>query len=436
MVDKEMNNKKKSMPNSFDASFWSQFAKGNWEEKPLILKNVNAPLMNIDDSTIFSMLVAYSDRCRKFKNVKGIKLFVDGQLQYEEDVLQVLPVRKDKTLLGYHKRMEKLFPDYCLVCDELLRVENEKWDLLTDFLQDLFQWVGFPNRFAEVGLYLGNYRKTPFGVHVDGCGVFSFPLIGTKKFRLWTPQYVKRNPKLERAHHFSQHKKSSLLLEADPGDMTYWPSNAWHIAESNGSFNATWSVGVWLDRSYMNVITETVNPLIEKKLQALGQSVTSENINYNKSGKVSSKSKQMEQAILKIKTLTKGELEEQLQLQRLIHASKFGLKNRDESRSVVKINIQDSIQSRVSQKPILWFQPKRLKNVGPAWFGYNGVLVEIPFSNRKRKSSALLKLVTDINLKKKCKLTNYLVDSKSLKQDLESLKVLHQAGAFSICVEN
>ncbi|MBO9666314.1 MAG: RNA methylase, partial [Bdellovibrio sp.] len=245
-------------PVQLDQKFWQNFAKNYWEKKALLLKNVQSSIHEISADEVFKLLVLYADLCRKRHDPEGFKFFIDGFKADAGDVLQVLPEKKDRSLQGYHARMEKLFPDYCLVCDELLTVNLNKQHLLTHFTNSLYHHIGFPNRFTEMGLYLGNYRKTPFGVHVDSCGVFSFPVAGTKSFRLWTPAFVKKNPALDRAFNYDKYKKASELLQAGPGDMTYWPSSAWHIAESDGSFSATWSLGVWVDQPHKNVFSESL----------------------------------------------------------------------------------------------------------------------------------------------------------------------------------
>ena len=174
---------------ALDQEFWKHFAKNIWEKQALALKNVKSGLLEMSAAEIFDLLVLYSDRCRKLNDPEGFKFYIDGFKAGPEDVLQVLPEKSDKSLLGYHQRMEAEFSDYCLVCDELLQVNLKKQHLLTDFTDELYRHVGFPNRFSEMGLYLGNYRQTPFGVHVDSCGVFSFPVAGTKNFRLWPAGY-------------------------------------------------------------------------------------------------------------------------------------------------------------------------------------------------------------------------------------------------------
>ena len=330
-----------------DQKFWRDFAKNIWEKKPLVLKNVQTGLLEMGDAEIFDLLVLYSDRCRKLNNPEGFKFYIDGFKADAEDVLQVLPEKSDKSLQGYHKRMKALFPDYCLVCDELLQVNLKKQHLLTEFTDQLYSHVGFPNRFSEMGLYLGNYRKTPFGVHVDSCGVFSFPVAGVKRFRIWKPEYVKKNPALDRAFKYDKHKQDSLLLEAVPGDMTYWPSSAWHIAESDGSFSATWSLGVWVDQPHKDVFCDALKDLLNEKLGEAGTSVTTKFKKlHNSDGKVSALPDIYNDSIKSLMSLSALELQETFLKSWMKHISLQGFK------TVPQASIKITAKSRIKLRKI------------------------------------------------------------------------------------
>ena len=306
---------------NLDSDFWQGFYKKIWQKKSIVIKNVATPLLQLDADYVFSLLVDYSNKCRKLKTVDGLKFYVQGQRQYDEDVLQILPIKNDKSFTGYHARMNKLFSDYCLVCDELLQVTVSKKYLLTNFTDELYKHIGFPNRFSEMGLYIGNYKKTPFGVHVDPCDVFSFPVVGTKKFRIWRPEYIKKNKSLIESHFYEKHKKNSDLLSAQPGDMAYWPSSAWHIAESDGAFSATWSLGVWVDKTHAEVISEVFNEIIKKELKKIGQTKTVQlNKNINELPELYKKSAEL------LSQLTKKRLEAEFLKSWKILISKKGLK--------------------------------------------------------------------------------------------------------------
>ena len=259
------------------AQFWSDFSRKYWEKKPVLFSNVAGPsgakisILAIDAAEVFRLLVAYCDLCRDRDSIEGIKFYVDGVRLESFEAIEHLPVANDKSLEGYDRRMRRQFKDYGLVCDELMQVSQKNWNLLGDFMNGLYSYVGIPNRFAELGLYLGNYRKTPFGVHVDRCGVISIPVVGHKVFRIWEPEFVEKHPELKEAFSYDEFKNDSEVLNASIGDITYWPSHAWHIAESDGAFSCTWSIGIWVDRPLSDVAINALSPLITKSLGSSGR---------------------------------------------------------------------------------------------------------------------------------------------------------------------
>lgn len=404
-----------------DQKFWSGFAQNYWEKKPLHLKNVKSALLEMSDAAIFDLLVLYSDRCRKLKNPEGFKFYIDGMKAYDEDVLQILPVRKDKSLLGYHSRMEKVFSDYCLVCDELLKSNLQYQGLLTEFTDQLYRHVGFPNRFSEMGLYLGNYRKTPFGVHVDNCGVFSFPVAGAKKFRLWTPNYVKKNPGLNRAFNYERYKKESVLLSAGPGDLTYWPSSAWHIAESNGSFSATWSLGVWVDKPLKDSFSEALHGLLTKKLGNKGLApMTAFKSLHSPSGEVQNLPESYLESIQVLKNLTTSELQETFLKSWMVHISQQGFKN--VPLADFKVTLNSRIQLRNERAKILWQQSRTDKR--KIFLSFGGILVE------SSQNGSLLRIIKAVNAGE-CAFVKEYLRGPTQRKDLKVLQALARVGAFA-----
>ncbi len=406
--------------NALSPDFWANFAKSNWEKKPLVARDFNSPLQKIDEAQIFLMLVRYSDHCRKMKTADGFKFYVDGQRLHESEVLQFLPAKSDSSLKNYHLRMEEIFSDYCLVCDELLQVSQPHWKELKNFTQSLFSAVGFPNRFVEIGLYLGNYRKTPFGVHVDGCGVFSFPVLGKKVFRLWKPEFAEKNPSLNRSQSYAKFKKFSQTLTAGPGDMVYWPSSAWHIAESNGSFSATWSLGVWVDRTHQQNIESALAPLLKMQLGSSGAATAVTSSPVLKSGQIRQLPKNYSNSISVIKKLSKNDLHDAFMRSWITLQSTDGFKSNPEVKVKKLISMSSKLQITDSKK-ILWCH---LKTGTKTLLAYQGTLVETEASHQ------LLKLIEDLNLEKYCAVSDYL-SGPSKKRDLNALKNLSAAGAFN-----
>ena len=251
--------------------FWKSFAKTHWEKSPVVFNNISGDVSEIKAADIFRLLVLYCDRARKLDSLDGLKFYVDGVRLEVFEAIELLPVAEDKSLVGYNRRMEKQFRDYGLVCDKLMDVmqgpEEKIRSSIFGFMNGLYESSGVPNRFSEIGLYLGNYRKTPFGVHVDKCGVISLPVVGKKKFRLWTPEFVEQHPELKESFQYDEFKKQSKILSCETGDIAYWPSSHWHIAESDGKFSATWSIGIWVDQTTTDLATKLVTAHIEKTIR-------------------------------------------------------------------------------------------------------------------------------------------------------------------------
>lgn len=403
-----------------DHKFWTNFTKNIWEKKPVTIKNVKSPLLEIGEAEIFRLLVLFSDQCRKLDDAAGFKFYVNGLQAHAEDILQVLPLKQDKNLLGYHKRMNALFSDYCLVCDELLKANVDKQALLTDFTTELYRHTGFPNRFSEMGLYLGNYRKTPFGVHVDSCGVFSFPVAGQKKFRLWTSAFAEKHPDLDRSFSYAKYKKDSVLMTAEVGDMTYWPSSAWHIAESDGQFSATWSLGVWVDKQHKELFSDSLNLLLSEKFGASGQlTSTAFQSLHSASGEVSDLPKAFAKSIEQLQALTTAEIQENFLKSWMLHISRQGFKNIP--KVVSKLRPGSLIGLRSDRAKILW--QNSLTQKTKVFCSFGGVLVET------QKKSGLLKLIKALNAGQTCLVSDYI--RPVAKTDLKSLHLLAEAGAFA-----
>ncbi len=392
--------------------FWSDFVSKSWERKPAHFKNAKLSILQLSEQQVFNWLVKYSDHCRKTKTALGIKFYIDGESQYQNEVLQALPLKSDISFLGYHKRISAIFSDYCLVCDELIQVSGDAWHTLGEFTKGLYEKVGFPNRHAEIGLYLGNYKKTPFGVHVDGCSVFSIPIVGEKKFRLWTPAYVQQHPDLEMAFDYAKHLKKSTVMNARPGHLTYWPSSAWHIAESNGAFSATWSIGIWVDQNYHDVVTETLQPLLFKKLKS---DSTKKLIPFDaairKNGEIKALPPIMKRSAYEISQLTKNELHDLFMKKWLIISSMNGFKSAPGANTKLMLKVADTVCLANTQQ-IVWAK----LSSGILCIASQGQLVEL--KNSKIATAFLIKLNSGKQIKVSSQINNHF----------QILQLLYQTG--------
>jgi hypothetical protein len=397
------------MATSLDSKFWSRFAKTTWEQKTLVVKDFQSPLRKIDATEIFRLVVALADVCRKTKSSDGFKFYIDAQRLHADDVLKVLPRKADHTLRGYDARMSRQFKDYALVCDELLKVPWAQHSALSQFMTDLHLHVGLPNRFSEIGLYLGTYRRTPFGVHVDGCGVFSFPVIGHKKFRTWTHAYAAKNLTLQKSFRYPSHVSQSKLHEVGEGDLSYWPSSAWHIAESAGGFSATWSVGVWVDKTHGSTVAEIIANNLKNETAGVADFTPASG-----EGEVNRLPRAYEKTIAQLAAMTKSQWREMFADDWLRKSSARGLK----TSAIVSAPLKKSIEISKLSEPVLW----RKNEIG--------LVLSFAGQNFQASSSAgLLKLIVALNSGRRCVVSDYLKGARK-PVDLATLRSLAAAGAF------
>jgi hypothetical protein len=118
------------------------------------------------------------------------------------------------------------------------------WDWSRCFLSRLYRHVGMDTLGAYQSIFFGDYRKTPFGVHCDHEDIFQIPILGRKVLRCWHGEYAAGHPRFAGAIDYEEFAADSFMLEGWPGDILYWPSQIWHVAESCGGLTASLSLGV------------------------------------------------------------------------------------------------------------------------------------------------------------------------------------------------
>ncbi len=145
--------------------------------------------------------------------------------------------------------------NFGLMITNMQNVDSGIWGPITSFLQDARPWIDFPPR-AFLDLFYGNYDSSFTGVHKDTQEIFAFVVRGQKRMLAWPFEYFL--PRVEglgpgdRYFHrrldidYRKYRKDALVLDAEPGDVFYWPSDRWHVAEGKpGRFSGMVSLGLF-----------------------------------------------------------------------------------------------------------------------------------------------------------------------------------------------
>jgi len=249
--------------------FWSRFPMDLWEKQSFVLDEVPHFSWIEDSNCLFKLTTEIVSNERS--NPMDLRFIVtqEGRNYEVETGNQVnpdsLPQPKDNSFEQYNERLRKSFAKgvsgYSLVLNNVLKSEPRVWLGVRNFLKGFCEKVGLPSGGVSAGIMIGQYPRTPFGVHMDeGRSALIFPVVGQKKYRFWGEDYVKTHPELNEAVSYEKHEAESTCLIANPGEVVYWPSTAYHIAEEGEKFTAMFSVGVFKSRKPEHPASYAIDP--------------------------------------------------------------------------------------------------------------------------------------------------------------------------------
>jgi hypothetical protein len=164
---------------------------------------------------------------------EGFALRIDGRPP-DSRPASWLPAERDVSVRGYVDRLRPRLEDGRLsVFVRHFEVDLgwDPWERFRRFLLPVYAACGAPTDRAEVDLFLGDYAATPGGVHADAANVFCFIVEGRKRFRLWPPEALRDRPHTTRIAAHGSLARRSICLDAEPGDIVYWPPGYWHVGE-------------------------------------------------------------------------------------------------------------------------------------------------------------------------------------------------------------
>jgi hypothetical protein len=122
-------------------------------------------------------------------------------------------------------------------------LHNVSWEVYRRFLEVIGPML------AEVGLraarftcFFGNYRRTPFGAHIDHhhLHVFQYVVHGDRRLHVWDAKQLLSELGEDRFLDVIEDPLSHAgalpavePIEARPGDLLYWPGDRMHMVEAN-----------------------------------------------------------------------------------------------------------------------------------------------------------------------------------------------------------
>ncbi|MGW6478818.1 hypothetical protein ACWGDS_13040 [Streptomyces sp. NPDC055059] len=192
---------------------WREFGERYWDRQPVLFKSV-APAP-FDAHEVFETAVAAAHRGGPFGVPPYAGFAIGGEPQ--TDPGDFLPQPRDGSFAGYHQRLVRQLSGepYSLSLQAFHAFHHPLWARERAFYAGLWARVGQPAQSAFTTLVHGTYEQplaeAPPGQRV---ATFLFVLGGRQRMRFDTAD-----------------RGASFTVEADPGDLLYWPS---HLSPAAG----------------------------------------------------------------------------------------------------------------------------------------------------------------------------------------------------------
>jgi len=231
------------------------FLEENWERAPGTARHAHpdgaAPARSAPDgdaALLFAALTAAAANFRRGDPRAEFVLWIDGK--ETEPAPAFLPETGDGDLEGYLARMQSALrgADFTLLVSNPHLYDARFWMRARTLARRVLKVVGAPNGGLDTSAFLGCYRQTPFGVHRGQMSVLTAPVLGEKRFLLWPYAYGCDHRDIQDSLSYDRHRGAALTATAGPGDLLYWPSDYWHVAEASPAPTAAWNIGLWWDR--------------------------------------------------------------------------------------------------------------------------------------------------------------------------------------------
>lgn len=232
-------------------AFWRKASDEYWQREPFVFE-VDPAAAPFEEGAVFDALASDVEHDR----LDWIQLALTDSPTNLRDYRMTTfrkhgPQASDGGFAGYFERLSKL--SFGLNVHDLDR-RNPTLGGTSEVFDEHFgvhPRSPIPRRW-ELDAFVGNYPATPFGIHRDNAGVFSFCLVGQRTVMLWPEDYFEPgHPDLTRPDPriIARHAEAATRIRLEPGLGAYWPPGNWHVVLSDGNPFAVAQVSAYFDQA-------------------------------------------------------------------------------------------------------------------------------------------------------------------------------------------
>ena len=232
-----------------------------WEREPHLFRQpFSRPL--VTQREYWSVLKSWAREVRAGKRFSQPKWIEAG----------LLPADTDADVGAFCRRVEASYSGdwYLYQADGVQHWSPEIWHRATELLRPLIQRAGgLPPGGMMLDLFLGKYDRTPTGIHRDEGEVLAFVTVGPKRLHFWPRERFEAPwASGERTHFqtgiwsYEKHLDDAITLEAEPGDVIYWPRSYYHLGASSDHWSGMVTLTMWWQASAQRAIRFIVDALL------------------------------------------------------------------------------------------------------------------------------------------------------------------------------
>lgn len=243
-------------------AFWQTIAPA-WNSQPLLIKRpFSKPF--VSESEFLGFLQRWAQEGRDGRRMIGVHL-VDAD---------VLPSPEDRSLEAFETRIADRWPKdwYLYLSDGVQGYDGGIWERAIEVIRPaLKRQGGLPAGGMMLDLFYGKYRSTPTGIHLDSSDNLAFVVRGPKRLLFWPPERftVKfASPPINPSHQqaltgrWAEHLGDATVIDADAGDVIYWPKEFWHVGTSD-NWSGMVTLPIWWNASAANLARTMVPKLLD-----------------------------------------------------------------------------------------------------------------------------------------------------------------------------
>ncbi len=247
----------KSLLNYRDPHFWTAFAQNHW--KPRVPTVIRQPFAQfpLGEDLLLRAMKGFEAGLRAGDLRKHCLVSVADKQISPRRPLRKLFGEEFHTLEGLEKTADRVFSknNFGLMVTNMHAVDAGIWNAIAAFIQDARHCIHFPVARAFLDLFYGRYSSNFTGLHKDTQEIFAFVVRGQKRMLAWPFDYfLSRSKEVSAGDRYfnkrlkidhRKYRQDAIVLDAEAGDLIYWPSDYWHVAESRSDkFSAMLSLGI------------------------------------------------------------------------------------------------------------------------------------------------------------------------------------------------